>query len=555
MAAIAPARADALAAALDAAERGWRVFPLAGKLPFKGSHGHLDATADPAAIRTAMNDRRAISYGIATGAPSGIVVLDVDGAAGRDALAALAADLGPLPDAPTVVTASGGEHRYFAHPGGHVPTTAGKLAPGVDTRADGGFAVGDGSTLPDARGYQWEASSHPDDAPLPALPPAWLAAIRATPATRPAATTDDAAPIAEGGRNHGLARVAGHLRRAGLSEAAMRAALLETNAERCRPPLPDADVARIAASVARYPAGQLPPLPAPPPSATADPCDSTRAALAAARAELAAVTAERDASRQRAETAERRAAAAEAYARSRQQLDAAGTLRNAEAPVAEAAARTLVAAMGHGGAKAGGWYEATAVEIGAKAGIHAKTAGGTLANISSGGVIEYRVLTINDPASGEVRKVGHLRPGPLFPADVAPGLAGVAGVLTAIAAHPIERTRRGTPVGDHGGVRVKSDRPLCPHCGGTEVACVDCGAILDAADVAPMVAADAPPTPPPPTGQVVPSDNGAGEMALRTLMGQVVPSVLTPPSGQLAPSAPGLFAALPPASDPDRWLR
>jgi len=292
------------------------------------------------------------------------------------------------------------------------------------------------------------------------------------------------------------------------------------------------------------------------PTATAadpDPCADTRDALAATRAELAAVTAERDATRQRAETAERRAGAAEAYARARQRLDAAGTLRGAEAPVAEAAARTLVAAMGHASPMPGGWFAATAVEVGAKAGVHARTAGVALANISSGGVIEYRALRMNNPDSGEVHRVGHLRPGPLFPADVAPGLAGIAGVLDAIAAHPIERTRRGAPVGDHGGIRVKSDRPLCPHCGGTEVACVDCGAILDATDVAAMLAADlrsgASPDAPPPTVQVVPSVDEGQEMALRPLSVQVVPSVATPPSEQLAPTVPAL-------ADPDpadRW--
>jgi len=562
----------AMESALAAAARGWHVFPLAAKVPFAGSHGHLDATADPAAVRAAMNNRRASSFGIATGAGSGLVVIDVDGAAGRDSLAALAADLGPLPDTPTVVTASGGEHRYFAHPGGHVPSSAGKLAPGIDIRPDGAFAVGAGSVLPDGRAYQWECSSHPDDVPLAVLPARWLAAIRATP-VRPTATTDDAEPIAEGGRDHGLTRIAGHLRRAGLSESAMRAALQETNAERCQPPLPDAAVARIAASVARYPAGQLPPMP----TATAadpDPCADTRDALAATRAELATVTAERDrlraerdATRQRAETAERRAGAAEAYARARQRLDAAGTLRGAEAPVAEAAARTLVAAMGHASPMPGGWFAATAVEVGAKAGVHARTAGVALANISSGGVIEYRALRMNNPDSGEVHRVGHLRPGPLFPADVAPGLAGIAGVLDAIAAHPIERTRRGAPVGDHGGIRVKSDRPLCPHCGGTEVACVDCGAILDATDVAAMLAADlrsgaspdAPPPTTPPTVQLVPSVDEGQEMALRPLSVQVVPSVATPPSEQLAPSAPAeppWMAEAPAATDPDPdpWL-
>jgi len=284
--------AAALDAALEAAGRGWHTFPLVGKSPFAGSHGHRDASADPTAIRAAMNNRRAISFGIATGAGSGIVIVDVDD---RDALAALEADLGPLPDAPTVITASGGSHIYFAHPGGHVPTTAAKLAIGVDTRGDGGFCVGAGSTLPDGRQYGWECSSHPDDVALPALPARWLAAIQATPARRTAATTDDAAPILEGGRDHALTSIAGRLRRAGLSEAAMRAALQKTNAERCQPPLPDAAVARIAASIARYPAGQSPPLPAPPRAEGAtdpDPCADARDALAAARADLAAVRAD-----------------------------------------------------------------------------------------------------------------------------------------------------------------------------------------------------------------------------------------------------------------------
>lgn len=60
----------------------------------------------------------------------------------------------------------------------------------------------------------------------------------------------DAIPAGE--RNAHLTSLAGSMRRRGMSEAAMAAALLEENAQRCRPPLPDGDVRRIAASVGRY---------------------------------------------------------------------------------------------------------------------------------------------------------------------------------------------------------------------------------------------------------------------------------------------------------------
>ena len=51
-----------------------------------------------------------------------------------------------------------------------------------------------------------------------------------------------------------LTRVAGQLRRAGLSEAEMLAALRGVNERRCHPPLDDEEVAQIARNVAQYPA-------------------------------------------------------------------------------------------------------------------------------------------------------------------------------------------------------------------------------------------------------------------------------------------------------------
>lgn len=58
--------------------------------------------------------------------------------------------------------------------------------------------------------------------------------------------------LAEGQRNDALASMAGVMRRAGLSSAGIEQALLVENVARCVPPLPEAEVRRIARSIAQY---------------------------------------------------------------------------------------------------------------------------------------------------------------------------------------------------------------------------------------------------------------------------------------------------------------
>jgi putative DNA primase/helicase len=69
-------------------------------------------------------------------------------------------------------------------------------------------------------------------------------------------TRPESAPVGErwepGQRNEKLASVAGSMRRRGCSREAIGAALLEENRRRCDPPLEEAEVRRIAESVARY---------------------------------------------------------------------------------------------------------------------------------------------------------------------------------------------------------------------------------------------------------------------------------------------------------------
>ena len=86
---------------------------------------------------------------------------------------------------------------------------------------------------------------YPRETILKAFPP--LADKR-----RPAPGKTKDGVIVEGGRNAYLTRLAGTMRRQGMSEDAMRAALLAENRVRCSPPLPDKEVEQIARSVARY---------------------------------------------------------------------------------------------------------------------------------------------------------------------------------------------------------------------------------------------------------------------------------------------------------------
>src|SRR5699024_833444 len=61
--------------------------------------------------------------------------------------------------------------------------------------------------------------------------------------------------LEKGGRNDRLMRIGARFRGAGLTESEIAAALHVVNRTRCRPPLDESEVGRIAASVARYEPG------------------------------------------------------------------------------------------------------------------------------------------------------------------------------------------------------------------------------------------------------------------------------------------------------------
>lgn len=160
-----------LEAAVAYAGRGLPVFPCNGKVPLT-EHGFLDASTEAEAVLAWWTRYPEAAIGIPTGAASGLLVLDVDvqhGGAGT--LAELERKHGKLPQAPEVLTGGGGKHMYFAHPGYEVQSSAGKLGPGLDVRADGGYVVAPPSLHASGRPYRW---LHAQKKLVLSQPPEWL---------------------------------------------------------------------------------------------------------------------------------------------------------------------------------------------------------------------------------------------------------------------------------------------------------------------------------------------------------------------------------------------
>jgi hypothetical protein len=243
-----------LSFALAYAAKGMPVFPLAEgtKVPTKDSHSFKDASTKAAVVRALWEPHPGANIGLATGAPSGLIIIDEDPRNGGDVSGL------HLPPTLTVDSASGGHHYYFKHPGEgyRVPSSASKLGPGIDVKGDGGYAVLPPSRRRNGGQYTWVDVT----VPVADLPPhLWpVLVVKDDPAAHNGAhptPVEDGAPIPEGQRDTMLASLAGSMRRRGMGEGAIKAALLAENAARCVPPLPERDVAKIAKSVGRYPPG------------------------------------------------------------------------------------------------------------------------------------------------------------------------------------------------------------------------------------------------------------------------------------------------------------
>jgi Bifunctional DNA primase/polymerase, N-terminal len=244
-------RASPYQAALAYAARGWPVFPVAGIVgghcgcragpmcdhPAKhplNRYGLNAATTDPAQVARWWHTWPWAGVAIRTGAPSGLVVVDIDPAHGGLRTLDDLARTGQLPtrtlDTLAVRTGGAGHHLFYQHPKTTVPNTTGQLpsigaTPGVDLRGDGGYIIAPPSPHHSGQRYQWEPTL-----PAPAELPPWAQPAPPAPRQPPpripvvgegrlaryahAALEREAAAVAsapEGQRNHTLNRAAYNL--------------------------------------------------------------------------------------------------------------------------------------------------------------------------------------------------------------------------------------------------------------------------------------------------------------------------------------------------------
>ena len=98
-------------------------------------------------------------------------MLDVDGPEGEASLLRLTRENGLLPKTVRVATPHG-QHWYFSTPGYAIPNSAGRIAPGIDIRGDGGYVVVPGSRTPDGS-YGFMPGRASEDVEIATAPP-WL---------------------------------------------------------------------------------------------------------------------------------------------------------------------------------------------------------------------------------------------------------------------------------------------------------------------------------------------------------------------------------------------
>jgi hypothetical protein len=247
---------EAADAAIRYLQRGWSVIPVEprGKRPLVRWQDFQARHPLAAEVRDWFRRWPDANVGVVTGAISGLVVVDIDVQHdGFESLTTLEMRGGALPRSVEANSGGGGRHCYFKHPGGMVRNRV-ALYPGIDLRGDGGCIVVPPSVHPSGGRYAWVSGRSPEEIALAPLPRRLVNMMRSE-------TGQSHAPehwrhltregVGEGERNNTIASLCGHLLQRGIDEQVALELLLAWNRVRCRPPLDDAEVEQVVASIAK----------------------------------------------------------------------------------------------------------------------------------------------------------------------------------------------------------------------------------------------------------------------------------------------------------------
>lgn len=219
--------------------------------------GHTEATTDIKKIDMWWGKNNLYNIGIVPGL-SGFNVIDIDpknnGDSNLDKLIDQYGEMG-FDRAPSVRTGSGGNHYWFkADPNDPLTNASGSLPEGIDVRGSSGYVVAPPSHHACGQHYEWEniVDLQELQSSVEPLHPSFLKLIK-TKKQNSISESDrlTQGDIVEGQRNNTLTSIAGRYYAQGFNHDKALALCLVDN-EKCSPPLSNAEVETIVASVGRY---------------------------------------------------------------------------------------------------------------------------------------------------------------------------------------------------------------------------------------------------------------------------------------------------------------
>ena len=240
---------------------GWKVFPAnpENKTPLIKEWKHR-ASNDETIINHLFAPFPNAMVAVPTGPVNGITVIDCDIRDSYNGVSNFIQEGFKIPKTAGAKTPSGGFHLYFDSEEETIPTSASKLAKGVDVRGDGGYVIPPPSQSIKGN-YKWEADWLDPNRGMAKLPLVIKSLMLSEQSSfnqnskfkyRKASSVAEEidSPISEGTRNNELTRRCGYLFRKYSSDKVLEI-MRHINQRCCNPPLGDRELYRIVCSIGK----------------------------------------------------------------------------------------------------------------------------------------------------------------------------------------------------------------------------------------------------------------------------------------------------------------